>query len=259
MSTIRVLASVGVLATIAAPALADYQTCMTHCMTQHDFDHCHPICTDYSDRTDDGPHAVAKPVETCLLTDAEQYRLIDNFFYDNYEVYGTINPSDDDRTVFEVEFQPPDEECRGVVRLTSDCEVVRYEKFHCEWTGWAQEAAREREREAREEARERERKENIYSDIDTAIRTHFRADGDSFYTMFAPSEVVNIEPNRILDIKPKYFDYTFKVTVINHGVDIVESGFAMFCTIDVNVTSTDHGYRVKELLATSECRYGRTE
>ena len=196
---------------------------------------------------------MSKPVETCLLTDGEQYRLIDNFIYDNYEVYGTINLSDDDQTVFEVEFRPPDEKCRGVVRLTGDCEVVRHEKFHCAWTGWTQKEAQERER----EARERKRKENLYHNIDTAIRTHFRALDASNPWRDLPWEVVNIEPNRILDIKLEPYVYTFKVT----GVEHIEPGFTRLCTVDVLIVvgNGDRVSRVREKPATYECRYRRAE
>lgn len=45
-----------------------------------------------------------------------------------------------DQAVFEVEWRPTDEECRGVVKITADCEVLRHEKFQCEYTGWTRRA-----------------------------------------------------------------------------------------------------------------------
>lgn len=240
-----------------APALADYKICMTHCMTEHDFDYCHAICADKPKPTDEpsatqmenAATATASPSEICKLTDQEQHNLVTKFIYENYGAYPNITLSDDDQTVFQTEYSPTDEECRGVVKITSDCEVVRHEKFHCEWTGWTQ-----------EEEREQERKDHIVREINTAIRNYFRSkpvlfpDHAGFFESRnwrdLPLEVVNIEPERIQDIR---HEYSFKVTTLARteldSGQVLPGGLR--CTVDVIVFV--HGYRVKELISDREC------
>ena len=133
-ASIRALALYGVLAVSAAsPAHADYQTCMQHCMTQHDFDYCQAICAAPSEPESAG--------NCLLLTDKEQSALIRDFMEAHYSMPpSNIQMLHNDQAVFEVEWRPTDEECRGVVKITADCEVLRHEKFQCEYTGWTRRA-----------------------------------------------------------------------------------------------------------------------
>ena len=54
----------------ATSAFADYSTGTTHCMTQHDFCHCHAVCADRVDHPANNPAASA---EHGKLTDEEQF------------------------------------------------------------------------------------------------------------------------------------------------------------------------------------------
>lgn len=170
---------IGALATVClltgTAALADYETCMTHCMTKDGFDYCHAICTETFDDPNNDPAASVKAVETCLLTDEEVYDLIGEFFDVHYdERYPSISQPDEDQTIFEVEWLETDEECLGVVMVTGDCEVIRYEKFHCEWTGWTQEAeAEDRIRKQQAEAEESKKKE-ILTNVENAVCSYIR-------------------------------------------------------------------------------------
>ena len=72
---------------IATPSLADYKTCMDYCMTKHDFDHCHPTCSDQARSSGEETNTVRKPDKPCILTNDEK---LDRIYWFLYEHYGSI-------------------------------------------------------------------------------------------------------------------------------------------------------------------------
>lgn len=210
---LRTLSLCGLLLASAPLAFADYQTCMQHCMAQHDFDYCQATCLVPFE---------PKSAGICLLTDEEQMGLIEDFVETNYSHTPSISYASDDQNLFEVEWFPTDEECRGVVKLNADCQVERHEKFSCEYTGWTQEQVQQ-EKEA-----DRKRKE-IYEASVAAIQRHYP---------FAEEEEIRAVYYLLLD------DYPENEFKIWHWPDGNTS-----CSINVVVTVDE--YHVQE-----ERRYG---
>ena len=107
---------------------------MEFCTKEHDFAECNNTCR----VTPSAAPAKAKPIEICKLTDREQQQIILKWFDKNYGIYlsGDSNLTPDDNQLVELKFRPPNEECKGIVRLTADCQVVRHSKFNCKYTGW---------------------------------------------------------------------------------------------------------------------------
>lgn len=71
------------------PALAEYKTCMTYCMKEHDdFAYCNAICKDasvkpeISDKPDSAPAVESDPIGSCPLTDEEKEDLVYNKLVD---------------------------------------------------------------------------------------------------------------------------------------------------------------------------------
>ena len=160
-----IVAALAILLLLATtPALADYKTCMKHCMTKHDFDHCQPIC------------APAKPVEICKLSDEEQYELVEAFMDENYDSEGgeRADYPPTDNGIFSVEYRPTNSVCKGKVKLNSNCEVVRHNKFECEYTGWTDEA-KKRQAEWKKEEEERKKREEAERRRLNRIKYEYRA------------------------------------------------------------------------------------
>lgn len=144
MKPLLILAVLAVASTLpAAPAHADYRACMEFCTKEHDFVECNNMC-----RVTPSPGpAEAKPIEICNLTDEEQREIISEWFFKNYDIdfiRGDLTPGDNQ--LVELEFRPPNKECKGVVRLTADCKVVRHKKFNCKYTGWTRKMEERRRR-----------------------------------------------------------------------------------------------------------------
>lgn len=127
---VRTAALAGALA--AAPALADYKTCMGHCMTQHDFDHCHAICAENfaggsrpapSSTTTEPPPIKAEDCSTIdLKLDA-----IERFIQEHYGNAAFASSGIfflDEEDPFEVYFGPEGQSCEGSIRVDDDCRIT---------------------------------------------------------------------------------------------------------------------------------------
>lgn len=137
------------LIAVTAPTLADYKICMTHCMTQHEFDHCHPLCAsmatssplagDGADQSDIGaPPRDGDGADQCDTLD-EKMDALEALIADAYqEDWGStlIFPVDDENS-FEVLVCPLDDDdacCDSIIKVDGECRVasVRLEG-RCDW------------------------------------------------------------------------------------------------------------------------------
>ena len=137
------------LIAVAAPTLADYKTCMTHCMTQHEFDHCHPLCAsmaptsplagDGADKPETGaPSRDGDGAGQCDTLEEKMdalEALIANAYQKNW---GStfIFPMDDENS-FEALVCPLDDDdacCDSIIKVDGECRItsVRLEG-RCDW------------------------------------------------------------------------------------------------------------------------------
>lgn len=136
----RFLAAFAVASTLAAaPALADYKTCMTHCMTEYDFDHCHAICTTVRanppapatsspDRikSDQSTAKTAGPASArvCQTLD-EKMDAIDASVAEQYGSPGLVGLSifaNNDGS-FDIFFYPLNKACEGAITVDNECRI----------------------------------------------------------------------------------------------------------------------------------------
>ena len=112
----------------SAPALADYKTCMTYCMKEHDdFAYCHAICTDVSvkpETTDEADDAPAVGTESKEAVAQSPQDCVDG------RLQGQPMTEETDRVVFQVRNQ-----CDGWITvlycMDSEGEYTAHHGFSC--------------------------------------------------------------------------------------------------------------------------------
>ncbi len=131
------------LTAVPAPALADYTTCMTHCMTQHQFDQCHGICARMAPSSPPAGASAANPDTHApsrvgngagkCNTVKQKMDAIKAFIGESYgDIYyvGLSIFAEDDGS-FDLFFDPDGESCGGTLTVDENCQIGA-EGIRCE-------------------------------------------------------------------------------------------------------------------------------
>ena len=100
-----------------AVASADYSTCMTFCLDEHNFSYCHPVC--------EGNASAPTAADNCYshTTDQKHDSVLD-WIAQHYDWLGAATSPIDDEGLFEVDIAVyPDDYCRVRVMVDDGCGV----------------------------------------------------------------------------------------------------------------------------------------
>ncbi|MCY4454656.1 MAG: hypothetical protein OXC01_22220 [Immundisolibacterales bacterium] len=132
------------VAVTTAPALADYKTCMTHCMTQHQFDQCHATCGRMGPSLPPAGASSAKPdahapsrvgngTGQCNTVE-QKMDALDAFVLEQYgrHAYNGMAIFLEDDGSFTTLFYPEEQDCEGILTVNENCQIGGIEETRCE-------------------------------------------------------------------------------------------------------------------------------
>ena len=123
----------------AAPAVADYDSCMKYCIPEHGFDHCNPICAG-GERKHDGKENKADRESAgnfgpCKTSDDKIDEIIIYIDQHHGSAYLDAYTYDDHPNEIGVEFDLYEDEklkltCKGTITVTASCDLIP--DYQCE-------------------------------------------------------------------------------------------------------------------------------
>ena len=135
---LTVLAMASVFA--AAPAVADYDSCMKYCTPEHGFDHCNPICAGGEQKADGkenkadresagnfGPCNDNGDKADAIFKYAEQY----HGELPSFVTYGEVDPNNPNEWAVKIFFHKYI--CKGIFTFTDNCDL--FPDYQCK-TDW---------------------------------------------------------------------------------------------------------------------------